>query len=117
MTIQPDSIRFYHPNEADDRPRTLFSEYDDYTTPDGPYTVTDEAMHVVLRHIQEFVSADTEDPFVRYCCLVADLGYKVPEEGFWELVDAYDDPMTPAYAEHYNGLLRRYLKPYTEERP
>lgn len=117
MTTTPDHIAFYHPYEEGDHPGTLLSEYDDYTTPDGPYTVTEEAMHVVLRHVQEFVAADTEDPFVRYCCLVADLGYKVPEEGFWELVDAYDDPMTPEYAEHYNGLLRDYLAPFTEERP
>lgn len=117
MTVQPDSIRFYHPAEADDRPRTLVSLYDDYTDPDGPYTVTDEAMHVVLRHVQQFVEADTEDPFVRYCCLVADLGYRVDRDGFYNLMGAYDDPMTPAYAEHYNGLLRDYLAPYTEERP
>lgn len=117
MTVQPDEIAFYHPGEDGDRPRTLVSVYNDYTDPDGPYTVVDEAMHVVLRHVQQFVAEDTEDPFVRYCCLVVDLGYRVDEDGFYELIDAYDEPMTPAHAEHWNGLLRDYLDPYTEERP
>lgn len=117
MTAQPDSVRFYNPCEAGDRPRTLYSEFTEDTVPNDPVTVLDEAMHVVLKHVVEFVAADTENPFVRYCCLVADLGYWVGEEGFWGLVDAYDDPMTPEYAEHWNGLLRDFLAPFTEERP
>lgn len=117
MTITPDHIAFYHPHEDGERPRTLVSLFTEDTVPNAPVTIVDEAMHVVLKHVVEFIEADTEDPFVRYCCLVADLGYKVPEEGFWELVDAYDAPMTPEYAEHYNGLLRDFLAPFTEERP
>lgn len=117
MTITPDHLAFYHPDQDGERPRTLVSLFTEDTVPNVPVTVVDEAMHVVLKHVTEFIEADTEDPFVRYCCLVADLGYQLPEEGFWELVDAHDDPMTPACAEHWNGLLRRYLAPFTKERP
>lgn len=115
MSAAPDSIRFHHPYEAEERPYRLVSLYTEDTVPNDPVTDMAQAMHIVLKHVTEFIANDTEDPFVRYCCLVADLGYKIPEEGFWALVDDYHETMTPEYADYYNETLRDYLGPYTKE--
>ena len=117
MTIQPDELAFYHPHEADDGPVRLVSLYTDDTEPNEPVRDIEEAKSIVVKHVTEFVAADTEDPTVRWCCLVADLGYPVPEEVFWELADAYADVLPFEQAQDWKASLHEYLAPYTEERP
>jgi hypothetical protein len=112
MTAQPDSIRFYHPHEVED-PKTVpvFSTYTEDTVPNPPFTDMDEAIQILLKHIVEFVNADTEDPNVRHCCLIADLGVWWDDVvGFCRLVDLYKEDMEPNAAEFYTELLRDYLR-------
>ncbi len=117
MSAAPDHLAFYHPDEDGPRGITLISEYMEDTIPNDPVTVEDEAASIVVKHVTEFIADDTGSPGVRASCLEADLGYEIDRPGFYELIDTYQDPMTPDQAEDWKNQLHDFLSDYTEERP
>lgn len=106
----PDHQGYTRPGESDDLPVTLLSKYTDDTIPNPRCTNLDEAVSITLKHILEFIDADTEDPEVRYAALTVDLGFRPVGPEFWRLVDDYRAPCTPEYADRYETTLRDWLQ-------
>ena len=109
MTVQPHSVRFHAPGEIDDRPFAVVSTYSEDTIPNPPCDNMDDALNIVLKHVEEFIHNDTENVDVRLGCLTADLGFKFNAHAFKILVDIHRTPMTHEYADYFYGQMVEFL--------